>query len=117
MHIFVCCHFIVTIFIIILLLYSFIFIFVHTCDLFLRHSEIQPKLVKHGAFPLVSVQVWHGEPGNFHPYNFKAQTYYYSFPLPKLILFFLILQRILNSPSPLKLQHIAVLMMVRIMMK
>ena len=28
--------------------------------------------------------MWHGEPGNLHPYNFEAKTYYYySFLLPK----------------------------------
>ena len=60
-HIFVCCRFIVTIIIIIILLsYSFLLFFVHTCDLSLKHSEIQPKLVKHGVFPFVSVQVQHG---------------------------------------------------------
>ena len=42
------------------------FIFVHTCGLSLKHSEIQLKLVKHGVFPIVSVQVQHGEPGNMH---------------------------------------------------
>ena len=46
--------------------------FVHTCDLSLKYSEIQPKLLKHGAFPLVSVWLRHREPGNLHPYNFEA---------------------------------------------
>ena len=30
--------------------------------------------MKHSVFPLVSVQVWHGEPGNLHAYNFEAQN-------------------------------------------
>ena len=30
------------------------------------------KDTKYKMFPLVSVQVWHEEPGNMHPYNFKA---------------------------------------------
>ena len=30
------------------------------------------EISEHGAFPLVSVWVGHGEPGNMHPYNFEA---------------------------------------------
>ena len=33
--------------------------------------------MKHGAFPLVSVQVQHGEPGNMHPYNFETQNLFF----------------------------------------
>ena len=29
------------------------------------------KISEHSAFPLVSVWVQHGEPGNMHPYNFE----------------------------------------------
>ena len=33
------------------------------------------RISEHGVFPLVSVQVQHGEPGNMHPYNFET-TYF-----------------------------------------
>ena len=43
----------------------------------LKHKS---KINEHGAFPLVSVQVQHGELGNMHPYNFEsisfAKTYF-----------------------------------------
>ena len=32
------------------------------------------KISEHGAFPLVSVWVQHGEPGNMHPYNFEPNS-------------------------------------------
>ena len=32
------------------------------------------KISEHGVFPLVSVQVQHGEPGNMHPYNFEPNS-------------------------------------------
>ena len=42
--------------------------------------KYKSKISEHGVFPLVSVQVWHGEPGNMHPYNFEpisfAKTYF-----------------------------------------
>ena len=45
------------------------------------------EISEHGVFPLVSVRVWHGEPGNMHPYNFEAHfaktlvwTYYCKKP-------------------------------------
>ena len=37
-------------------------------------ANIQMKISEHGAFPLVSVRVWHGEPGNMHPYNFEQTS-------------------------------------------
>ena len=37
-------------------------------------ANIQMKISEHGAFPLVSVWVWHGEPGNMHPYNFEQTS-------------------------------------------
>ena len=61
----------------------------YLCDFFFhkKHTEIQSIISEHGAFPLVSVWVQHGEPGNLHPYNFEiptcslsisiAETYYY----------------------------------------
>ena len=33
------------------------------------------EISEHGAFPLVSVRVQHGEPGNMHPYNFEPIFY------------------------------------------
>ena len=48
---------------------------VHTCVIFHKqHTEIQSVISEHGAFPLVSVWVQHGEPGNMHPYNFEIQA-------------------------------------------
>ena len=42
--------------------------------------KYKSKISEHGAFPLVSVRVQHGEPGNMHPYNFEpisfAKTYF-----------------------------------------
>ena len=38
----------------------------------LHHFPLGEKDTKYKMFPLVSVQVWHGEPGNMHPYNFEA---------------------------------------------
>ena len=44
------------------------------------YCKYKSKISEHGAFPLVSVQVWHGEPGNMHSYNFEpispAKTYF-----------------------------------------
>ena len=37
--------------------------------------KYKSKISEHGAFPLVSVQVWHGEPGNMHPYNFESISF------------------------------------------
>ena len=42
--------------------------------------KYKSKISEHGAFPLVSVWVWHGEPGNMHPYNFES-----LFLLPKAL--------------------------------
>ena len=43
------------------------------------YCKYKSEISEHGAFPLVSVWVWHGEPGNVHPYNFEpispAKTY------------------------------------------
>ena len=30
------------------------------------------RISEHGVFSFVSVWVWHGEPGNMHPYNFET---------------------------------------------
>ena len=42
--------------------------------------KYKSKNSEHGAFPLVSVWVQHGEPGNMHKYNFEsislAKTYF-----------------------------------------
>ena len=48
-------------------------LFVHTHTMcHEKHTEIyKSKVSEHGAFPLVSVWVWHEEPGNVHPYNFE----------------------------------------------
>ena len=33
------------------------------------------RISEHGMFPLVYVQVQHGEPGNMHPYNFESISF------------------------------------------
>ena len=33
------------------------------------------RISEHGVFPLVSVWVRHGEPGNMHPYNFETISF------------------------------------------
>ena len=43
------------------------------------------RMSEHGVFPLVSVWVWHGEPGNMHPYNFETQTHSLFIPFAKPI--------------------------------
>ena len=43
------------------------------------------RISEHGAFPLVSVQVWHREPGNMYPYNFETQTHSWSISFAKPI--------------------------------
>ena len=35
------------------------------------YCKYKSEISEHGAFPLVSVQVQHEEPGNVHPYNFE----------------------------------------------
>ena len=46
----------------------------YLCDLSREASWNITIISEHGVFPLVSVQVWHGEPGNMHPYNFESQN-------------------------------------------
>ena len=67
-------HLIIAI-IIIILLYSFISLSILYIPVWFAveaYWNTKNILVKHGAFPSVSVWVWHGEPGNLHPYNFEA---------------------------------------------
>ena len=46
------------------------------------YCKYKSEISEHGAFPLVSVRVWHGEPGNVHPYNFEpispAKTFFWA---------------------------------------
>ena len=41
--------------------------------------KYKSKISEHGAFPLVSVQVQHREPGNMHPYNFEPISFAKSY--------------------------------------
>ena len=45
----------------------------YLCDLsWEAYCKYTNDISEHGEFPLVSVWVWHGEPGNMHPYNFES---------------------------------------------
>ena len=66
-----------------MLLFAIIIIIVYHCLLVHTHAICHEKhtanIKVELVFPLVSVQVRHGEPGNMHPYNFEpispAKTY------------------------------------------
>ena len=67
---------------ILLLNYHRLFVHTHTICHEKHTANIKSEISEHGAFPLVSVWVQHGEPGNVHPYNFEpispAKTFFWA---------------------------------------